>query len=129
MWRIMTTHTMFWESQISFMKKNETKVLHPTVFFLLTTCLIVPQYCVCCHDSSRRGLALSAAYSSLYKLFGKSLWEKCIGFSFLESRSRDSSDVSAQLYRHVLRRTLFYTDLLLNVECSVCPKSDVILSI
>ena len=43
----MTTHTIFWDSQIIFMKKNQTKVLYPTVsFLLLTTCLIVPQYCV-----------------------------------------------------------------------------------
>ena len=29
------THTMFWDSQIIFMKKHETKVLYPTIFFYL----------------------------------------------------------------------------------------------
>ena len=62
-----SAHNIFGQSNIFYEEKRNKS------FFLLR--LIVPQYCVCCHDSSRPDLALSAAYSSLYKLFRKSLWE------------------------------------------------------
>ena len=43
-------------------------------------------------------MALSAANLSLYKLFRKSLWEKCIGKSFLDHRLRHEVGGTAQLY-------------------------------